>query len=310
MTSLLPDIHVDQINEKKTIFDYLEEARNTGNLPSLGSVVVEFQSMTRKNNFRIDDVADLVKLDMGMSLRVLRMSNSSYFAPPEPITDVRAAILHIGLSTFRRTIVTASCIEMTSSVPKSTMDWKEFWLHAAGVGHLAMELSGRLKTKDLDAESFYLMGLLHDIGKVVMAHVQPVEFNKIYQLAAQAKQAPALIEMELLDVDHGFLGAWFLEKQGIPSAVREPIRIHHAPIEEESPEVNHARLLNLADQLARHFKLGQSGNHSEIADPFSSKEWNWYLENSRYSSNKGITLQDAVIEQVSRISDLVRKIIA
>jgi putative nucleotidyltransferase with HDIG domain len=309
MTTLSPESPVLTLKGDKTIFETLEAARTSGALPSLATVVCELQTMTRNNHVRIDDAAELVRLDLGMSMRVLKMANSVFYAPKIPIVDVQEAILLMGLSTFRRTVLATSCIEMTSSVPKSTLYWTEFWLHAVGVGHLTMELAGRLEMGKMDPDSFYLMGLLHDIGKVVMAYVIPDEFDKIYKLAAAQERAPAVLEAEMLGVDHGFLGAWFLEKQGIPTEICEAIRIHHSSMTEPSPHLDHARLIRLADELARYFMLGKSGNHVPVVDPFSSEEWNWYMENSRHSITGGISLKDAIIEQVSRSSDLVRKII-
>ena len=81
-----------------------------------------------------------------------------------------------------------------------------------------------MRSPELPTESFYLMGLLHDIGKVVLAHVMPREFNQIYHQATIKKLSPAPLEMEVLGIDHGHLGAWYLEKQGIPLTLCEPVR--------------------------------------------------------------------------------------
>jgi HD-like signal output (HDOD) protein len=297
-----------RLHEKKTIFDYLEDPKSTACLPSLSCVLNELQTVSRKSDVRLEEVVRLVHMDLGMTSRVLRMANSAYYAPSEPIVDVQEAILNMGLSTFRRAVLAANCIELTSEISPDALDWKEFWLHAGGVGHITMELSSRLQKANADSESFYLMGLMHDIGKVVLAYVMPCEFQSIYLQTAWEKKAPAELEMELLKIDHGQLGGWYLEKQGIPALIYEPVRFHHFPGAEDNPHFNHARLIKLSDLLARYFMLGKSGNHSEISDPFVTEEWNWYVENSRHSDADG--LRENVIEQVARIADLVRQIIA
>jgi putative nucleotidyltransferase with HDIG domain len=278
-------------------------------LPSIKSVLGELETLTQKGNIQLDEVAKLVQMDQSLSLMVLRMSNSAFYAPRESIMDVRDAILYIGLGGFRSAVLSMRCIEQTCHIKQSTLDWKEFWIHAAGVGHLTRELAGHLNQRELEPESYYLMGLLHDIGKVVLAHLKPDEFDQIYLQAALEKKAPGQMETEILGADHGEFGARYLEKQGIPLVLREPIRFHHGWAFGLQTHSKNAVLIRLADHLALHFGLGQSGNHADLGDPFLSDEWNWYLENSRHADAAGTAIQATVLERISRVSDLVRNII-
>jgi HD-like signal output (HDOD) protein len=294
---------------EKSIFDYLEDPKATATLPSLKSVLSELETLTQKSSIRLDEVTQLVQVDQGMSLRVLRMANSVYYAPSEPIMDVQDAILYIGLSTFRSAVASTRCIEKTCHIKQSVIDWKDFWTHAAGVGQLTMELATHLKSDDLPSESYYLMGLLHDIGKVVLAHVMPDEFNKIYMRATLEKTAPAPLEMEILGIEHGHLGAWYLEKQGIPLTLCEPVRFHHGDVYGNKAHQKHALLIRLADLLTHYCRLGQSGNCTEPTDPFETDEWKAYLLLCGLKESGGVSLKQTMINHMERISDLVRKII-
>jgi HD-like signal output (HDOD) protein len=298
-----------KFGHEKSIFDYLEDPKATGTLPSLKSVLTELETLTQKSSTRLDEVTQLVQVDQGMSLRVLRMANSVYYAPSEPIMDVQDAILYIGLSTFRSAVASTRCIEKTCHIKQTVIDWKDFWTHAAGVGQVTMELATHMKGADLPSESYYLMGLLHDIGKVVLAHVMPDEFNKIYLQAALEKRAPAPLEMEYLGVEHGHLGAWYLEKQGIPLTLCEPVRFHHSEVFGDKPHLKYALLIKLADLLTLHYQLGQSGNYAEPSDPFMSDEWKAYLGFCQLSENDGKALKKTLVEHAARTSDLVRKIL-
>lgn len=296
-------------SDDKSIFDYLEDPKATSTLPSLQSVLSELEMLTQKSNIRLDEVSRLVNVDQGMSLRVLRMANSVYYAPTQPILDVQEAILYMGLSTFRGAVVSTRCIEKTCHIQQDILAWKDFWTHAAGVGHITMELASRLRTAELNRESYYLMGLLHDIGKVVLAHLAPERFDKIYLQAARERKSPAPLEMEHLGIDHGHLGAWYLAKQGIPLVLCEAVRFHHSQVLEDKTHAKNALLIRLADLLTLHHRLGQSGNCASMGDPFLSEEWKWYLEQCHQTTEDGRDLKDCMIEQVTRISDLVRNII-
>jgi HD-like signal output (HDOD) protein len=287
---------------RKTIFDCLNDSKAAAALPSLKSVLDELQTLTAQNHSRLDDVIRLVQADQGMSLRVLRMANSVYFAPTEPILEVQEAVLYIGLSTFRGVVVSARCIEKTCHVRQSVLEWKDFWTHAAGVGWITRELASHLKKGELVAESYYLMGLLHDIGKVVLAQLMPQDFDEIYSKASTEKKIPSELELEALGIEHGHLGAWYMEKQGIPPALCEPVRFHHAPIEDNKPHMKNACLIRLADNLARWLELGRSGNQSPIKDPFQSIEWQWYVDQC---GAPGAKLKQEILQELLHITELV-----
>jgi HD-like signal output (HDOD) protein len=300
---------VERSRSEKSIFEHLEDPKATATLPSLKSVLSELEVLTQKSNMRLDQVTQLVQVDQGMSLRVLRMANSVYYSPAQPIMDVQDAILYIGLSTFRGAVASTRCIEKTCHIKQSVLDWKDFWTHAAGVGQLTLELSSHLRSPELPSETFYLMGLLHDIGKVVLAHIMPRDFNRIYLQTALEKRSPAPLEMEYLGIEHGHLGAWYLEKQGISPSICAPVRFHHNLEQGEKSHLRNALLIRLADLLTLHHGLGQSGNYVDPQDPFVSEEWKAYTElcSGPEAEKKG--LKQTMIEQMDRVSDLVRKII-
>ncbi len=311
MTTLPPPVSVvpKPQGTEKHILDLLEDSKAISTLPSMKSVLGELETLTQKGTIQLDEVAKLVQMDQSLSLLVLRMANSAFYAPRKPIMDVLDAILYIGLGGFRSAVMSMRCIEQTCHIKQSTLDWKDFWIHAAGVGHLTRELAAHLKQRELEPESYYLMGLLHDIGKVVLAHLKPDEFDQIYLQAALEKKTPAQVETEILGADHGEIGVRYLEKQGIPLALREPIRFHHGSALGLQNHSKNALLIRLADLLTLHFRLGQSGNHADPGNPFLSDEWNWYLENSRHADAAGTAIQEIVLEKVSRVTDLVRNII-
>jgi HD-like signal output (HDOD) protein len=294
---------------RKSIFEYLEDPEATSVLPSLQALVRELESLTRKGDSPLDEISQLIRMDQSMSLHVLRIANSAYYGPVTPISDVKAAILYIGLGTFRGALASTRCIETTSRIRQDVLDWTAFWLHSAAVGHMTMHLAARLHKPALPPESFYMMGLLHDIGKVVLACLMPDEFNEVYSRSAAEKISPAIIEVEVLGVEHGHLGAWYLERQGIPLTVREPVRFHHSGSLEEKLHFQHAAIIRLADLLVLDADLGDSGSHLDRQDPFASAEWKWYLETCRLEAAADAA-RFSMTTQLAQTADLVREIIS
>ncbi len=278
-------------------------------LPSLQSILSELETLTQRGGSHMDEITRLVRLDQSVSMQVLRIANSAYYAPSSPIADVPAALLYIGLSTLRGAIASTRCMEKTCHIEQTIFDWKEFWIHSAGVGHLTMELASRLRNPGLPFESFYLMGLFHDIGKVVLACLMPEEFTEIYTRASvEGAPSAAALEMETLGVDHGLIGSWYMERQGIPMTLREPVRFHHSDIMEDKPFFQHATLIRLADRLVHAANLGQSGNHP-TDDPYESPEWEWYRAQREPERGDETAARASVGRQIAKISCLVRETI-
>ena len=200
-------------------------------------------------------------------------------------------------------------MEKTCELPQDILDWKEFWVHAAGVGYITMDLAARLPASTVPPESFYLMGLFHDIGKVVLACLMPEEFIEIYARAAAEDKPLATLEVECLGVEHGHIGAWYMEKQGIPLVVREAVRFHHSGMLEDQPHFVHAALVRLADRLAHDIPIGNSGNQAVMGDPFASVEWAWYRDYCGLAKGRADKLQNAVVKQVAKTAELVREVI-
>jgi HD-like signal output (HDOD) protein len=296
-------------SSRPSIFECLENPQATAVLPSLESILAELNKLTTRGSSHMEEITRLVRLDQSLSLQVLRIANSAYYAPTSPIADVPAALLYVGLSTLKGALVSTRCMERTCHIQQDIFDWKQFWIHAAGVGHLTMELARHLLEPALALEAFFLMGQFHDVGKVVLACLMPEDFAEIYTRAAAERVPVSTLEIEALGVEHGHLGAWYMERQGIPLMLREPVRFHHCLVREEKPHYLHAALIRLADQLAHEAGIGQSGNCAARGNPYASPEWEWYLTHCDVTGAAGERLKATMITQVERISGLVREII-
>jgi len=290
----------------KTIFECLEDPAATQALPSIRVVLAELQKLTTSPNSHIEDITRLVCLDQTLSLQVLRLANSAFYAPTEPIVDVEEGLMFIGLGALRNAVMATKCMENTCVIPQHIFDWKEFWVHAAGVAHITQDLARRLRAPAVPTEAFYLMGQFHDVGKIVLAILMPEEFERIYTRALQEAAPLAALEVEALGLEHGHLGAWYMEKQGIPPAIREAVRCHHSGIMEEKSHFLHGAIVRLADHLAHTAGLGQSGNHAPLGDPFRSAEWEWYLTHCDLTRPEERTLKATVTRQVEKTALLVR----
>jgi HD-like signal output (HDOD) protein len=244
-----------------------------------------------------------------MSVRILRLANSAYFAPAQPILNVDDALIYLGLNQIRTSIMTARCIEQTCSVSSEIINWKQFWMHAVGVGVITQILSSHLKNQNMNLESYYVMGLFHDIGKLALAYLSPDDFEAVFIEAAKRHCLTSDIEVEMLGLDHASLGAWYLQQQGIPPTIFEPIRLHHAWTIGTNTTQN-ACLLNLADQFTHFLKLGQSGSSMPSGfSPFKSKEWEHYVSCCSLAIQTPEDHMMTISDKLIHVPDLVQNMV-
>lgn len=296
---------------KKTIFELIADPRASQHLPSLSSVLHELEDLAGRNNVMIQEISRLIRSDQSLAVRILRLANSAYFAPSEPILDVDQALIYLGLSHVRTTIFTTRCIEQTCTAASELLPWKEFWLHEVAVGFITRILSQHMQERPLTPESYYIMGLFHDIGKLVLAYLAPDDFTMVLRQANERGMETSPVEFELLGIDHATLGAWYLQQQGLPAMVFEPIRLHHA-WKIEGRQATLSCLLNLADKLAHRYELGCSGSKVDCGgDIFAWEEWQQYEQRCGHPSEaETLRHRDVIQTELGHVPDLIHQIVA
>lgn len=273
-----PAQKTEEADPNRPIFELIADPRATQSLPSLKIIVDELNQLMGKPSAPIQEISGLIRKDQSMAVRILRLANSAYFAPAQPILNIEEALLYLGLNQIRSSILTARCIDQMCNIPDDLMSWKQFWNHSAAVACICRSLSTKLLNPVHNPEAFYVMGLLHDVGKLALAFLSPQDFEQVLTQAQKNQQDMSSVEFELLGIDHAGLGSWYLQQQGLPASIFEPVRLHHS-WQVDSEQGIHACVIALANQFAHSLQLGQSGStYPQPMNPYQSNEWNFYAE--------------------------------
>lgn len=295
----------------QSIYELIETPRAAQVLPSLGSVLTELEDLLIvKRQAPLQEVSRLIRSDQSMALRVLRLANSAYYAPAEPVINVEDALIYLGLNQVRSSILTARCIEKTCNLPDDIIRWKDFWTHAVAVGCITQTFSRHLKEPKLAEQSYYVMGLLHDIGKLVLAQVSADDFTVVMETAKERQTTISAVEIEILGLDHSSLGAWYLQQQGMPPSLVEPIRLHHAW--QVSPSnAKHAALISLADEIANQYHFGFSGSYLPADHAFEKSEsWQHVTESCGIHKNDTPKFLQLMKSEIERLPSLIHNLVA
>jgi HD-like signal output (HDOD) protein len=231
-------------------------------LPSLNSINRALQDLLSVEQRYSAQISEVIRRDPSLTARLLRLVNSVYYGLSNPVSSVEEAVFYLGMRQIRQlTMVTPIIEDFQKLTRQCAFPWREFWQHSIGCAILTREVvAAAATTAD---ESDYVAGLVHDVGKIVMAWSFPDHFSEIHRQALEGTRDLCEIENEVLGMDHGDLGAFYLERHRLPEMMIKSARFHHHP--EKAGE--HAPIIaavQIADLLLRKEKIGCSGNYQPV----------------------------------------------
>ena len=141
-----------------------------------------------------------------------------------------------------------------------------FWKHSIACGVTAKIIASWNGERHL--ESYYLAGMLHDIGSLIIYKKFPDEAEKVLARCKNKKENLFDVEREIFGASHAKIGGGLLKGWGLPSLLYEPVYYHHRPGKaKDHPLIT--KIIHLADSMVDEMKLGTSGE--VVANPVKSK---------------------------------------
>jgi putative nucleotidyltransferase with HDIG domain len=196
----------------------------------------------------LEDIGKTLGKDQGLTTRILRLANSAYYGLQAEVLSVSRAAAVLGMHEIRNIVLTLGVNGLTAGrdMPDE-FDLAEYWRHQFFVGMIAREISRVTELGNPD--TLFTAGLLHDIGKLIIAIRRPDDWAGIRELAEAEDLLDAEAEDEYWGLDHAVIGALVLKSWDLPPALVEPVNWHHAP--ELSPgHSNESTVVCLADCAA------------------------------------------------------------
>lgn len=213
------------------------------NIPTIPNIYFELSHMIR-NNASVEDIADKLESDPAISSNIIKMANTAFYNAKTG--SIRQAIMFIGLINVKNIILTNAVFGNTGIDPKiRDIHWEHVRLTNKILNALYVELLGKKLNNNIAS-----VGLLHDIGSVVMMANYPVEFKKIVEREQTTQTGHiSMLEKEIVGFSHEELGGYLLDLWGFPVPVVEAALMHHDPL---NPMVINRELV-LAVHLANYF---------------------------------------------------------
>ena len=212
-------------------------------LPSLPLTVVALGEAVQDERCTVDRILGILSKDPSLSATLLRLANSALYAGSDSVMDLRTAVLRLGFDAVANLGTGAAVIKTLKG--GTHLDAVKLWQHSVAVGLTAKGVCV-LARRHGQAETAFLTGLLHDIGKIALDTCYPEEYTLVLQRVAEGAFFVDA-EREVLGMDHTEAGSLLAADWSFPAAIVDVIRDHHEPKTDDFL----SNLIHLADLLVR-----------------------------------------------------------
>ncbi|HWD92411.1 MAG TPA: HDOD domain-containing protein [Verrucomicrobiae bacterium] len=219
------------------------------NLPPISQAALRLVNLLDEPAVSNDDVVQVLKYDNVLTAKLLRACNSPYFGIEEPVSSVDQAVLIIGHEQILHIVLTLA-FGGTMAVPLAgyAVEANELWRHSLTTAAAAEFIGSNVVEINIDPHVAFTIGLLHDIGKLVLNQVLTPEHQARIQAGVARGLSRSEAEREVLGADHAETGGALLQAWNLPEDIIEAVANHHHPIVEPQPKFS--AIANIADSLA------------------------------------------------------------
>ena len=201
--------------------------------------------------------------------KVLKFANSAFYGFPRRIDSLKEAIIILGLDTLKSIVLAVSTVDiLTRDAEGYGLASGELYTHALCCAMFARKLSKKINKKN--RERYFIAGLLHDVGKLLLEPYTRKHYNEIRNCVQNGDLTLAEAERRVLEFDHAFVGARLAEKWNLPEALVAMIEFHHDPAAAPEEYRTDAALVFAANILSFRLKKGMGKplqyNFDDIAE--------------------------------------------
>ena len=227
---------------------------------SLPKIYFELQEALGDPNKTFQDLGNIISFDPALSARLLKIVNSPFYGFPSNIETISHAISIIGMDQLTDMALATLVIYQFRGIPNSLFNMERFWRHSMACGVVARSIAEFRSEKNI--ERFYLAGILHDIGRLVIFKKEPALARDAFYRSREQRENIYLSERELMGFDHADVGRELLKAWQLPPRLVESVGCHHQPQTATEFPVD-AAIIHASDYIVHVLHAGSDAEFSE-----------------------------------------------
>ena len=229
--------------------------REETELASLPNIFFQISESLKDPNSSAAYVAEVISKDVALSAKLLKLVNTPFYGFSSKIDTLSRAVTIVGTNQLTSLALGVSVISAFETVPEEFFTLKEFWMHSVSCGILARILARRVGLQG--DEKYFVAGLLHDVGRLVMLKNHPQAAMEVLRPAKLGRRGLVEVEKTVWGCTHADIGGKLLTSWRLPSFLEAVVLHHHTPM--KATLKKEAAVIHVADFLAHGIGLGTSG---------------------------------------------------
>jgi HD-like signal output (HDOD) protein len=217
----------------------------------------------------MDDIAEVVSGDQSLAARLLALSNSAFYGFPSRVETISHAVTMIGAQQLRDLVQGTLVIKIFDGIPVELVDMESFWRHSIACG-IATRLLATHR-REPNTERFFVVGLLHDIGRLVIFQQLSHRAVEVMRGAREREELVYAVEREELGFDHADVGYALLAGWQLPARLLEAVKLHHRFSSSAARFPVECAMVHVADVIVHSMEIGCSGE--VFVPPINPQAW-------------------------------------
>lgn len=211
--------------------------KSVQDLPALPGVVTRILKETQDPDTCAQTIERMIGTEPALASKVLRVVNSAYYGLSGQVTSLGQAVVILGLQQVRNLVLSVGAFStLSAKTPRQAELMEEFWLHSFSTA-AATQIVARSKAFPVhDAESAFVGGLLHDIGRLFLFSNFTQTYEQVIRHAEQKRITVESSERKLLGLTHGEVGRQMAIHWKLPKTLVRLIGEHEGPFDAEEPD--------------------------------------------------------------------------
>ncbi len=253
MNSINPSATTTEVAQPEHDNNASNWVNEVSGLVSPPDVCIKVFDLIESHNPSAITIGEVVSRDPNLSLRLLKIVNSSYYNFSSKIDTISRAIAVIGVSELYSMVIAITAVKTFSYIPHNVVNMDTFWRHSLYTGVLSRLLAKRLNV--LHPERLFVAGLMHDIGSLILYHRAPQVAKELLIQSRGDEDVLHQSEISEFGFSHAAIGGLLMKLWHIPDPICDAVANHHQPAMAEQAVMETA-IVHMANALANHTEIG------------------------------------------------------
>ena len=200
--------------------------RTIEEIPTLPVISQRLQSLFSRDDVTLSEIVNIIECDPPLAAKLLKLVNSSFYGLLSKVSSIEHAVVILGFAEVRNVVLGVS-VQNHFADMSDHFDPTRFWKHSIICSQVAKHLCKQFNV--IDDGTFFLSGLIHDIGKLAMAQYFTDEFHAVLDAIEQDRCSFSQAERKVVGITHYQVAAKLLQHWRFPRKVILQVFYHHAP---------------------------------------------------------------------------------